>query len=409
MKILLVHDYGTLSGGAEHATALLRDGLRRRGHDARLFASTARPLALENVADYTCYGSTSPARRLVQTANPWAVRRLEAVLREFRPDVVHLRMFLTQLSPLVLRPLAAFPTLLHVGSYELICPLLHKTLPDGSSCRHRAGVACYRQGCVSLAGLARVALQQRLRRRYQHPAAVVVANSEWTRRRLAADGIEAAEWVWTGVPERPARPPLAPPPTIAYAGRLVRKKGVDVLVRAMPLVVAARPEARLIVAGDGPERPALERLIADRALEPHVRLVGHRPRAELEALLGGAWVQAIPSRWEDPFPNAAAEAMMRGTAVVASAWGGVTEIVREGETGLLVPPGDSEALAGALLRLLHDRDLAERMGARSRDFARAELTEDHFIQRFERLYAGLRASAPARAQSALSDAAGITG
>jgi glycosyltransferase involved in cell wall biosynthesis len=215
--------------------------------------------------------------------------------------------------------------------------------------------------------------------------------------------------VWTGVPERPARPPLAPPPTIAYAGRLVRKKGVDVLVRAMPLVVAARPEARLIVAGDGPERPALERLIADRALEPHVRLVGHRPRAELEALLGAAWVQAIPSRWEDPFPNAAAEAMMRGTAVVASAWGGVTEIVREGETGLLVPPGDTEALAGALLRLLHDRDLAEQMGACSRDFARAELTEDRFVQRFERLYAGLTASAPARAPSALPDAAGITG
>ncbi len=57
MKVLIVHDYGTLHGGAEHMAATLRDGLRARGHDARLFASTAQPLPLDNIADYTCRGS----------------------------------------------------------------------------------------------------------------------------------------------------------------------------------------------------------------------------------------------------------------------------------------------------------------------------------------------------------------
>jgi len=409
MKVLIVHDYGTLTGGAEQVAVLLRDGLRRRGHDARLFASTARPLEIENVADYTCYGTTAPARKILQVTNPWAARRLRAVLREFEPDIVHLRMFLTQLSPLILRPLAGFRTLLHVGSYEMICPLLLKTLPDGSSCRHRAGMVCYREGCVSLAGAARALVQTRLRNRWWPPITMVVANSEWTRRRLVADGVEAADWVWTGVPVRPARPPLVPPPTIAYAGRLVRKKGVDVLVRAMAMVVAARPGSRLIVAGDGPERPALERLIAECGLGSRVQMLGHRPRSELEVLLGGAWVQAIPSRWEDPFPNAAAEAMMRGTAVVASNWGGVTEIVREGETGLLVPSGDAEALAAALGRVLNDRDFAERMGAQARAFACAELTEDRFVERVERLYARLTIDAPAPRPTALPEPPSVTG
>jgi len=153
MKVLVVHDYGTLSGGAEHVSVLLRDGLRRRGHDARMFASTARPLRIENVADYACYGTTSRGRKVLQAANPWAARRLRMVLREFGPDIVHLRMFLTQLSPLILRPLAGFRTLLHVSSYEMICPLLVKTLPDGSSCRRVVGMACYGEGCVSLMGI----------------------------------------------------------------------------------------------------------------------------------------------------------------------------------------------------------------------------------------------------------------
>jgi len=389
MKVLIVHDYGTLSGGAEQVSALLRDGLRQRGYDARLFASTARPLGIENVADYTCFGTTSPARRFVQAANPWAARRLRSVLREFAPDVVHLRMFLTQLSPLILGPLAEVPTLMHVGSYEMICPLLTKTLPDGSSCRHHAGMACHRAGCVSLAGAARVAVQSSFRRRWQSPRAVVVANSDWTRRRLEDDGIEVTERVWTGVPLRPARPPLAAPPTVAYAGRLVRKKGVDVLIRAMASIARALPAARLLVAGDGPERSTLERLVAEHGLEDSVHLLGHRPRAELESLLATAWVQVVPSRWEDPFPNVAAEAMMRGTAVIASNWGGVTEIVRERETGLLVPPNDPAALAASLGQVLSDRLVAERMGAAARVLALAELTEDRFLDRIERLYARL--------------------
>jgi glycosyltransferase involved in cell wall biosynthesis len=93
--------------------------------------------------------------------------------------------------------------------------------------------------------------------------------------------------------------------------------------------------------------------------------------------------------------------MMRGTAVIASGWGGVTEIVRDGVSGLLVPPNDPAALAGALARILGDRAMAERMGAEAREFALAELTEDRFLDRFEQIYRGLvgapAAPEPARA------------
>jgi hypothetical protein len=84
MKVLIVHDYGVLVGGAEHMSVSLRDGLRRRGHDARFFASSAAPLPLPIVADDTCFGTMSFGRRLLQVANPFAVTQLKRVLREYR-------------------------------------------------------------------------------------------------------------------------------------------------------------------------------------------------------------------------------------------------------------------------------------------------------------------------------------
>jgi glycosyltransferase involved in cell wall biosynthesis len=386
MNVLIVHDYGTLSGGAENVSVMLRDGLRRRGHDARLFTSTAQPLPLENVADYTCLGTMTRARKVLQVANPSAVRRLRRVLREFPPDVVHVRMFNTQLSPLVLRPLRRYRCLLHIGSYELICPLLTKTLPDGSACQDRAGTACYRAGCLSPLGTARTLVQTRLRQRWEDAFSLMVPNSDWIRRRLLADGIDAGAAVLNGVPALPARPPLRRPPTVGFAGRMVRKKGVDVLVAAMARVVSEMTQAQLLLAGDGPERRGVEAAVAASGLTSNVTFLGHRPRVELQDQLACAWVQAVPSRWEEPFGNAAAEAMMRGTAVVASNAGGLRELVDEGVTGFLVPPNDAEALAQALLRVLGDRALAERLGACAREKALGELTEDRMVDRFVALY-----------------------
>jgi glycosyltransferase involved in cell wall biosynthesis len=384
-RILIVHDYGALVGGAEHVALGLRDGLRARGHDARLFSSTAQPLPLPIVADDTCLGTMSPLRRVLQVANPSALRRLRAVVASYRPDVVHLRMFMTQLSPLVLQALQGTPTVLHLVNYDLVCPLNTKVLPDGSRCEYSAGRICRSTGCVPLAGVARFEMQRFLWRRGRRAVGLIAANSHWVARRLASEGVPVDAVVWNGVPEAPPRAPLADPPTISFAGRLWPKKGVDVLLRAMANV----PTGRLLIAGDGPERGSLEELASSLGLSSRVRFLGHLPRETLESELGPAWVHVVPSVWEEPFGISAAEALMRGTAVVASGAGGVSELVLEGRTGLLVPPADESALAEALVRVLADRRLAERLGSEARRFALAELTQERFLDRIEELYASL--------------------
>ncbi len=386
MRVLIVNDYGTLGGGAEHMSLALRDGLRRRGHEARLFASAARQLGLENVADDVCFGSDAAIRRILQVVNPMAVARLRSVLAAFQPDVVHVRMFLTQLSPAILPLLYSRPSVLHVVNYQTICPVNTKTLADGSACRHRPGFACYREGCVPLAGVARAMTQLGLWRHWRGAFDTIVANSEWTSQRLRTEGIDVSEVIWNGVPDTPPRAPLGKTPTVAYAGRLVAKKGVDVLLRAMATIVERVPRSQLIVVGDGPDRRGLERLADALGLAAHVTFTGHHCRSRMQELLGSTWVQAVPSRWEEPFGLVAAEAMMRGTAVVATRAGGLAEQVHDGETGFLVPAGDARALADALMRVLQDRALAEAMGARARAIALRDFREDGMIDRFVNLY-----------------------
>lgn len=385
MKVLIVHDYGTPVGGADHMSVGLRDELRRRGHDARLFASSA-PGPVPNLADDVCFGTQTKARELLQLANPSAVRRLRQTLERFRPDVVHVGIYSIQLSPLILRALRGRPSLLYLVNYDQVCPANTKRLPDGTACTHHAGRICLTEGCVPPKTLARFAVQRAMSDRWRGTFDLVVTPSEWVAGRLRAEGVAVDEAVWNGVAPAPARPPLGEVPTVGFAGRLVAKKGVDVLLEAVALARRDVPDVRLVVAGDGPELPAL-RARADRlGLGGHVEWRGHLERPAMERALEPAWVQSVPSVWEEPFGMVAAEAMMRGTAVVASRSGGLTEFVLDGETGVTVPPGDAPALAEALAGVLADRGHAERLGASARRFALAELGEERFTDRVLALY-----------------------
>lgn len=383
MKVLLVNDYGSAAGGAEVQAAALRDGLRERGHDVRLVASDAAWVGGASIADSTCRGSTAPrAMVALQTANPFAWRMLRRELRTFRPDVVHLRMFLTQLSPLLLPLLRDVPTAYHVAFYEAVCPKGTKLLPDGALCEVPWGRACLSSGCVPPLTWAAKMAQLTAVRRWSGSLDRYLALSGAVRRRLEEAGLGPVDVLPNGVQERPARPPLPDQPEVVFAGRLVAEKGADVLLEAL----VDLPGVRALVAGDGPQLPALRAQAARLGLADRVELPGRLDRAELERRADSAWVQVVPGRWEEPFGNVVTEAMMRGTAVVATAVGGPADTVRHGVTGALVPPGDAAALAAALRPLLADRDLAERLGAAGRRLALTEHAQDRVLDRVEQVH-----------------------
>jgi glycosyltransferase involved in cell wall biosynthesis len=386
MKILLVSDYGTPTGGAELMMLSLRDGLRQKGHDARFFTTSAQPGNAKNLADYQCFGTTSSFRTLLQTANPFAFQSLERILNEFQPDVVHVRLFLTQLSPLILPLLRDIPSLYHVAWYRAICPLGTKMLPNGKVCNNSVGSPCYKNQCLPFHDWLPLMLQMNLWEKWRDAFNLIVANSEAVKRILLAQGIKATEVVWNGIPVRPPRPTLDYPPTVAFAGRLVWEKGVDTLIRAIAKLVSTIPDTQLLIAGEGPESDNLTSQIQELGIEKNIRMLGHLSRSQLEQKFASAWVQVVPSRWAEPFGIVATEAMMRGTAVIATSTGGLAEIVQHNKTGFLIPPDDVNALCDKLLQLLNHRELAEEMGKNGREIALANFSQEIFLNRFIDLY-----------------------
>jgi glycosyltransferase involved in cell wall biosynthesis len=141
---------------------------------------------------------------------------------------------------------------------------------------------------------------------------------------------------------------------LVFAGRLGPQKALDVALEALVEV----PGVDLVVAGDGPERPALERRVAELGLNGRVRFLGSVPRETVLRLFRAADGSVLPSRWEN-FPHTVVEALAVGCPVIATAVGGVPEVVRDGQNGLLVPPGDPEALARAVLALISEYELYE--------------------------------------------------
>ena len=404
MKVLIVNDYGCLSGGAERVALVLRDGLRARGHDARMFASTAMPVAARNPSDFTCFGTESSARKVLQVVNPMAVRALRKTLANFRPDVVHVRMFLSQLSPFILPLLREYRSVLHLGSYHTVCPINSRILPDGSECLVIAGSPCHEAGCVSLAGLARTQVQFGMWRRWRGVFSRVIANSDALAVRLAQGGLAVDHVIRNGTPLVPERHHLSSEPTVAYIGRIADRKGVHVLVRAMKQVVGVVPGAKLLIAGGGPHEEQIAALIADLGLQASVRMLGHLSSERIEEIMSPAWITAAPTIVNESFSNSAIESMMRGTPVVATRVGGFEEMIEEGVTGHLVERGNVDQLANAITSCLRDRARSELMGAAARRHALAELSSEVMVDRFLAVYDELSpqsASSPERILSVI--------
>jgi len=208
------------------------------------------------------------------------------------------------------------------------------------------------------------------------------------RERLEEAAFKGIDIIHGGVAERAPRPPLTGPPRIGFAGRLVPEKGLEVLLRACHLLIRDFPQLKLDIAGEGPAASSARDLAAALGLGDCVTFHGKLSQTEMERVFQRAWVQAIPSVWEEPFGMVAAEAAMRGTATVVSGAGGLAEVVIHGETGLHAA-GGPEPLAAALKTLLGNPAAAERMGAAARLDALARFSLERNVQRFLDLYEDL--------------------
>jgi glycosyltransferase involved in cell wall biosynthesis len=228
----------------------------------------------------------------------------------------------------------------------------------------------------------------------------IVANSQAAAQQVAADGVPEGRIIVISNGIDPSIVPRihysARPRRIAVVACLRQEKRIDVLIAAAPRVLERHPDAEFLIVGDGPCREQLTALARATAVFDRFQFLGHRD--DVPAVLAQADLLVLPSQSE-AFPNAIIEAMAAGLPVVATHVGGIPELVEEGRTGRLVPPGDANALAGALLDVLDPPARAAEFGRAGRRRIEETYSFDRMVEQFETLYVSELERSHARRQS----------
>jgi len=335
-----------VGGPATHAPQVA-EHLVRRGHTVEVLTT----------ADDAPHSETYPLRTVARSLpTPLRHARVSAEVARLarRADVVYAASMVTRTA---------------VGTAIARTPLVVKL--SGDVAYERA----LRRGSYSgtleefqRASGARLALMRKARTAALRRAEHVVCPSEFLRD-IAIEWGVPAERVSVLPNPAPAVPELAhrdelrrrygvDGPTLAFAGRLTAAKSLDVALTALAEVDGVS----LLIAGEGDQRQALEERARELGLNGRTRFLGRQPSREVLELFRAADAAVLSSSWEN-FPHAVVEALVVGTPVIATAVGGIGEVVHDGRNGLLVPPRDPEALAAAVRRFFSDEELRARMRA----------------------------------------------
>lgn len=347
-------------GGVESFAMRLLPRLRERGHVPLVITSHGGL----DLPDQDLFMGTEVYRLHFQAALAGldvgrvmaARQRVAAIKRVFRPELVHVN----------LQDPGVFFHLLTLKAWP--CPTLLTLHGELGDCRAGPGTV----------------LGQAL-----HEASWVTAVSQALLddvRDIAAEVTPRSSLIHNAVPAVDFTPSSCQSRRILCVGRQVPEKGFDLAIAAFARVHAEFPDARLVFASDGPERVQLERQARALGINAAVDFLGWLTTAELNAQYRSAQMVLMPSRWREGFGLVAMEAAVQARPVVATRVGGLPEVVADDETGLLVDPENSAALAAAILGLLRDPARAARLGLAARTRALREFDFDRHAAAYDALY-----------------------
>ncbi len=416
MRVLVANDLHGRSSAAGVAVRMA-EGLAARGHEVAFLATTQRPGTARRFEEggVDVHLVETPAYNLRWRAwrsldNPAGTEAVRRTVEAVRPDVVHVHNLHIHLgyASLAAARAGGAKTVLHVHDIMPVCHQklfchLDERISPGDPVRYRAGpLKC----AVCVRGRFNPLRNGRIRRAIERDVDRLVAVSDEMGAALLQNGIGPATTIANGMPPRPEADPevtaalrerlgLAGRRVVLYGGRIDRLKGGLELLEALASVVREVPDLVLLLVGDAlpgffEEMAALagrNGLGAERLVRTGW-LTGEQLRAAYEL----AEVVVSPSLCFESFGLVNLEAMEAARPVVASLWGGPSDVVVDGETGFLVNPLQTAVLADRIRRLLQDPALAGRMGEAGRVRARTVFGLERQLDAVEALYADLAGS-----------------
>ena len=405
MKILLVNKFFYPLGGTERYMFTLQDLLDAYGHETIPFAMQHPRNAKSEYENYfvsqvelerprISLSGAKAAGRVIYSFE--AAIKLRALIRETKPDLAHIQNVYHQLSPSVLKVLKdeKIPTVQTIHDYAYLSPS-YGLFDHGAVCERVKPRRYWRavmHRCVkdSFMASALDAFAHRFHAAFGLDERLVdrlIAPSEFVKNKFAEWGrnVFRMEVLPHFIDATRYEPEYAPGAEIAYVGRLSEEKGIGVLLAAMGKL----PNIKLKVIGEGPMEKKLKDFCSLAQLA-NVRFIGHLEHSAVMDEIRSSRFVVVPSIFYEPFGYLPIEAACMGKPVIASRIGALPEIVHDGETGLLAPPGDAAALASAIANLSNDEPAIRRMGKAARALAEAAFRPEDYYERLMGIYASAR-------------------
>ena len=397
MKILQIATEFDLKklGGAEKMVYLLAGHLSKAGHKVSILTcedsdgfNNVKIIKIPKAKDLpSVYGNST--RSIFSMLNIMQLFRFKKIFKEF--DIIHFHN--VHSYSLLFYAMAAARSqrkklMWTPHDYWFACPKQTFLTDDGKVCTDPASCnsTCFKSSRIRSIFLFR----HRTTRKF-HSMDIALPTSDYAKKRLIEFGIDKnkIQTVYNGVEIIDPDNDNDLGEHILFIGYLDRRKGTHSLIRAMPEVRKAIPEAQLIFMGDGPEIANLKNLANDLGVKDIVKFTGRLSEKEFEEMFQSARLVVVPSIWPEIFGLVATEAMVRKKAVIASNVGALPEIVQHEKTGLLFEPGNAEDLADKITALYHDEERLRKFGEAGRSIATANFDIDDYSNTIEKLYVKL--------------------
>lgn len=402
-RLLAINNYFYRRGGAESVFLDHIELFAAAGWDVVPFAMRHPANLPSPWAEYfvsqieygTAGGPVTKARQAAKIIFSLEARRkIRALIGRAPPTVAHAHSVYHHISPSIFGALKAegVPLVMTAHDLKIACPA-YKMLSRGRVCERCHGgrihnVLLHRCVKESAAVSGLVFLETLVHRSfglYRDTIDRLIAPSRFYRDKLAKWGWDAERiaYIPNCIDASQYSPAAYEGGYVVYAGRLAPEKGLATLVRA-----AALSRQRLVLAGSGPEEPALRKLAEELGAE--AAFTGHLDKPALKRLIGEARALVLPSEWYENAPVSVLEAYALGRPVIGTRIGGIPELVVDGQTGLLVEPGNAAMLADALAALTSLTPAARAgLGAAGRDWVSREFSPGRYRDRTTALYEAL--------------------
>ncbi|KKP67397.1 MAG: hypothetical protein UR66_C0014G0020 [Candidatus Moranbacteria bacterium GW2011_GWE1_35_17] len=401
MKILQINKFYYKRGGSETHFIDLVELLRRNNHEVNVFSTKNNKNVEAKKNDYFIDEIEMKLSNFKNGFNIFynrqAIKALKEIILNNRPDIVHVHNISHHFSPAILKVFKKYniPVIMTVHDYKIICPN-YKLFNSKGICEKCIGgkyYQCALNKCIKDSYLASFVMMLESYwakwKRYYDLIDIFIAPSHFMRNTLISSGINSKKVVY--LPNFLKNNDLSlddekinEEKYILSFGRLSKEKGIDCLIKAFDNI--GDNDTSLKIAGEGPASAELKELTKKLGLEKKVDFIGYKSEKELRKIIIGAQFVVVPSLWYENAPYTILESYAFRKAVLGAKTGGISELIKENETGFTFEIENYVELAEKIKYLLNNADKNEAMGETGRFFLRESFNEKKYLKKLLEIY-----------------------